>query len=141
MRLQITRKSELALRALRCLDGSGRAKASAIAAAVDSSTAFVPQVLQPLVAAGWLRSDPGPAGGYELVVELDTVSLLDLIEAVEGPSDDGTCVLGRGPCSPARPCALHDAWVRARGSLLDQLAATPVRVGSTAGAGALAKEE
>lgn len=87
---------------------------------------FVSQVLNPLVRRGWVRSDPGPAGGYSLAVALESVSVLAVIEAIEGPTDSGRCVLADRPCNETGTCALHLPWLRARAQLLRELDATSV---------------
>jgi Rrf2 family protein len=132
MRLEVTRRSDLATRALVALaaaerrPGGSRLKSAALAASVGTTAGFVPQVLGPLVAAGWVRSDPGPTGGYSLAARLEDITLLQVIEAVEGTTDAGRCVLADRPCTPAEPCALHEPWTRARGQLLGELAATTI---------------
>jgi Rrf2 family protein len=134
VRLEVTRKSDLAVRILRVLAERGeRVKGPELAAAVHSTPGYVPQVLTPLVRAGWVRSDPGPTGGYVLVAELTEVSLLAVIEAVEGPTDTGRCVLADRPCEQAGPCALHTPWVRARAHLLRELDRTSVADATIAG--------
>lgn len=127
MRLEVTRKSDLAVRALHVLARSpGRIKGPALAEAVGSTTGFVAQVVNPLVRHGWVRSEPGPTGGYSLAVELDSVSVLAVIEAIEGPTDSGRCVLVDRPCTEAGTCALHVPWSRARAELLRELDTTSV---------------
>ena len=127
MRLEVTRKSDLAVRAMRVLDEAGeRLKAPALAEAVGSTPGFVSQVLNPLVRHGWVRSDPGPAGGYSLAADLGSVSVLAVIEAIEGPTDSGQCVLVDRPCDQQGVCALHEPWLRARALLLAELDATSV---------------
>jgi Rrf2 family protein len=136
MRLEVTRRSDLATRALVALedaarrdarDGCGsRLKSAELAEAVGTTAGFIPQVLAPLVAAGWVRSDPGPTGGYSLAASLAEVSLLDVIERVEGNTDTGRCVLIDRACTPSEPCALHEPWTRARGQLLQELASTTI---------------
>ena len=106
MRLEVTRKSDLAVRALRVLaQSSSRMKGPALAEAVDTTSGFVSQVLNPLVRQGWVRSDPGPSGGYALAADLDSLSVLDVIEAIEGPTDSGRCVLADRDCSEVAPRA------------------------------------
>lgn len=127
MRLEVTRKSDLAVRSLQTLAASaGRLKGPALADAVGSTSGFVSQVLTPLVRAGWVRSDPGPAGGYSLTADLDEVSVLAVIETIEGPTDAGRCVLADRPCDEGGTCALHVPWLRARSQLLTQLDAVSV---------------
>jgi Rrf2 family iron-sulfur cluster assembly transcriptional regulator len=127
MRLEVTRKSDLAVRAMQVLAGArGRVKGPALADAVGSTSGFVSQVLNPLVRQGWVRSDPGPSGGYSLAVGLGEVSVLAVIEAIEGPTATGRCVLADRPCDETGTCALHVPWMRARTLLLSELAATSV---------------
>ena len=128
VKLDITRKSDLAVRALQVLDAvDDRIKGSDLAELVNSTPGFIPQVLAPLVKKRWVRSDPGPTGGYVLIVDLDTISVLDVIEAVEGPTDMDVCVLDGGHCSEGDRCAIHEAWSRARGQLLAELGSTSLR--------------
>lgn len=131
MRLEITRRTDLATRALLALgdaDADRRTKAAALADEVGTTPGFLSQAMSPLVARGWVRSDPGPTGGYRLVADLTQVSVLDVIEAVEGPTDDGRCVLEDRACAVAGSgtCALHQPWVHARADLLGRLGATPL---------------
>ena len=63
MRLEVTRRSDLAIRALLALsEGRGRTKAAELADEVGTSKGFLTQVMNPLVQQGWVRSDPGPTG-------------------------------------------------------------------------------
>jgi Rrf2 family iron-sulfur cluster assembly transcriptional regulator len=114
MRLEVTRRTDLATRALIALAaGGGRRKASELAADLDASPGFLSQAMTPMVNRGWVRSEPGRSGGYTAVASLEDVSVLDVVEAVEGPTDIARCVL-------------EDAWGQARGHLLRDLAETPL---------------
>jgi Rrf2 family transcriptional regulator, iron-sulfur cluster assembly transcription factor len=122
MRLEITRKSDLATRALLELGRLGRrAKSSELATLVGTTPGFLSQVIAPLAAHRWVRSDPGPTGGYSCEVDLDEVSVLEVIEAVEGPTDTARCVR-----ADTGACALHVPWSHARDQLLSELARTSV---------------
>ena len=78
------RRTDLALRALKRLDVvDDGLQAADLARDLDSTRQFIPQVLAPLVRAGWVISVPGPRGGYRLVADLDKCSLLDVIEIME----------------------------------------------------------
>jgi Rrf2 family protein len=126
MRLEISKKSDLALRVMCQLAPGERLKGSELARRVGSTPAFIPHVMTPLVTAGWVTSDPGPRGGYRLTGSLTEISMLQLIEAIEGPTVDDRCVLRGGPCPATENCALHNAWLPARDALLERLAATTV---------------
>ena len=72
---------------------------------------FVPQVMGPLVRAGWwLR--PGPTGGYFLTADLDELSVLQVIEEIDGPTESGRCVVAGGLHRGGQPYSLHFAWRR-----------------------------
>ncbi|HHC07660.1 MAG TPA: Rrf2 family transcriptional regulator [Actinobacteria bacterium] len=123
MRLELTKRTELAMRAMRCLDGEltpGRD----LARRLGVSLHYLPQIMGPLVAAGWVDSVPGRRGGYRRIVPLGSVTTLAVIEAVEGPTDTGRCVLRDGPCPEEGQCALHLPWTRARTALTAELGRT-----------------
>lgn len=133
MRLEITRRAELAVRALDVVARSATPiKGPDLAAALDTTSGFVPQVMAPLVKAGWVTSSPGPTGGYAPAGQLATISVLDVIEAVDGPTENGRCVVADSDCDAAHPCVLHDAWARARSELVATLAAVNVESMNTA---------
>jgi Rrf2 family protein len=127
MRLEITRRADLATRALVELAERGtKTKAADLAEKIGASAGFLAQAMTPLVTRGWVRSEPGPSGGYVAAADLSEVSVLDVIEAVEGPTDTAQCVLEDRACSGGGPCALHQPWSRARSQLLRELDATPL---------------
>jgi Rrf2 family protein len=127
MRLEITQRADLAVRALVVLSRSpSRLKSADLATALDTSAGFVPQVLGPLVRNGWVRSVPGPTGGYEPDESVGSLSVLEVVEAIDGPTDSGRCVVADRSCNASEPCALHVAWGRARDELMSTLASLPV---------------
>jgi Rrf2 family protein len=127
MRLEVTRRTDLATRALLALAASrSRQKASELAESLDASPGFLSQAMTPLVNRGWVRSEPGRTGGYTAVATLEALSVLDVVEAVEGETDATRCVLEDRACAGGGQCALHNAWAQARGHLLRDLAETPL---------------
>lgn len=122
MRLEVTRKTDLAVRALLELANSQRRmKGPELADRVGSTAGFLSQVLNPLVRQGWFSSEVGPSGGYALSANLGELSVLSVIEAIEGPTDSGRCVLADRACGAERPCALHRPWSLARERLTAEL--------------------
>ena len=124
MKLELKQRTDLTLRTITALTDGQRWQAAQLAERVGTSAAYVAHIVGPLTRAGWVQSTPGPAGGHQLVADLATVSLLDLIEAVEGPTDDGRCVMAAQSCPAPEPCAIHDTWIRARAALTAELAST-----------------
>lgn len=126
MRLELTKKTDLAFQALDLISGSAgdRVSGAHLADVLDVSSQYLPHVMAPLTHAGWVSSVSGPHGGYVIAVDLRDISLLDLIEAVEGPLDESRC-LHLGPIHGHDDnCALHVPWRRAREALVVQLRST-----------------
>ena len=126
----MTKKSDLALKSLRCIgDAEGDLVAGKwLADKLDITTHYLPQVISPLVKAGWIASTPGPRGGYRLLVSLEEISVLDVIETIEGRIEDQGCVQRGIPCPEFDLCALHVPWQKARDAMLDELANASVEV-------------
>ncbi len=122
MHLTVSKRSDLAIRAVRYLDAHpGRNPGSEIAEAIGTSVPFLSQVLTPLVTQHFVDSRTGPTGGYELLNAGRAMTLLQLIETIEGPLIDGNCVLEDSPCDGNNPCALHPMWAAARRGLIESL--------------------
>ncbi len=137
MRLEITRKTDLALRALQLLAADPSLhKGEELAAAVGTTPGFLSQALTPLVRAGWIVSRFGARGGYRYAEPVQPPSLLDVISAIEGSLPDDECVLQSGlSCTPPAEvpvCALDEGWQRARIALLDALRGTSALAGADA---------
>ena len=124
MKLVPTRRSDYGIRALLFLaesDGERR-KAVEIAEAMDIPKGFLHQVLQELQRARLVTSQPSRHGGYALARSPDEISLLEVIESLEGPLDSGECALRGGPCHWDDVCALHWVWSSAREAFAEQMA-------------------
>ena len=126
MRLELTKKTDLAFQALQHIAGAhgGRVNGATLADELDISSQYLPHVMAPLTRQGWVASVSGPHGGYTLDIDLSTVTFLELIVAVEGPIDESRC-LHQGPIHErGDECSLHDPWNRARRALIAELAET-----------------
>ena len=124
MKLVPTRRADYAIRALLFLSGSPgeRSKAVDIASAMDIPKGFLHQVLQELQRAHLVRSVSGRSGGYSLARAPEAISLLQVVESIEGPLDNGECALRGGPCHWEEVCALHWVWSSAREAFAGQMA-------------------
>lgn len=137
MRLELTRGADYAIRTTICLareEGDQLLSAPAIARRMNVPRRFLPQIMQDLVRAGLVEGAPGRGGGYRLTRAPEDVSLLEVIEAVEGDVRRRTCVLRSDPCSPATKCGVHDMFAAAQDALLEQLARATVQDAATAAA-------
>jgi Rrf2 family protein len=141
MRLELTKRGDYAVRAMLALTrgaGNGLLSARRISDAMTIPVRFLPQVLADLQRAGLVEAAPGRAGGYRLARAASEISLLDVIEAVEGDSRRRTCVLRGGPCGADGTCDVHEVFFRGQEALLETLdAETLAEVAGTATIAAL----
>ena len=93
--------------------------------------AYLAKHLQALSRAGILVSGPGPTGGYRLARPAGEITVLDIVEAIDGTSPAFTCteIRRRGPAAvPAReyrlPCSIHAVMDRADDAWRSELRAT-----------------
>ncbi|MGP1674619.1 MAG: RrF2 family transcriptional regulator [Candidatus Limnocylindrales bacterium] len=125
MHLELTRRGDYAVRAMSALARAGDlgpTSVSRIATAMDIPVAFLPQVMAALGRAGLVASRTGRAGGYTLTRSPAAISLLEVIEAVEGDGRRTSCVLRGGPCGLDGFCLAHTVFTSAQEALLDRLA-------------------
>jgi Rrf2 family protein len=81
-----------------------------ISEAIDLPYHFLAKSLQKLVRAGVLLSQRGASGGVSLARDASQITLISIIEAVDGTTFFDACVLGIGECEAEKPCALHEQW-------------------------------
>jgi Rrf2 family transcriptional regulator, iron-sulfur cluster assembly transcription factor len=123
MRLDLTKRSDYAIRAMLLLahHKGGLLSSRKIAQEMKIPPRFLPQIMGDLTHAGLVEAHPGRAGGYRLPEGAGDVSLLTVIEAVEGDPHRQVCVLRGVPCGSDGECAVHDIFFAAEGALLDRL--------------------
>jgi len=88
-----------------------------LAEATGVQESFLSKILQRLVHQGMLVSQRGSGGGFLLNRAPDQVSLLDVLEAIEGPTQLNRCVGESGDCARKALCGVHPTWERAQQTL------------------------
>lgn len=124
MHFELSNRTEFARRVLNFLaaDGDTTHKGAELAEIAGTTRYYLPQVMRPLVAAGWVESEPGPTGGYRVTPVARRATLWDLVTTMERTIDDGRCVLTGEWCNPDHACSVHLAWKKARATLQSELA-------------------
>jgi Rrf2 family protein len=83
---------------------------------------FLPLIMRDLVRAKVVEGTTGRTGGYQLARAAAEISLLDIVEAVEGDSRRGTCIMRGGACATSGTCDVHAVVVSAQQALRERLA-------------------
>src|SRR3970040_690902 len=71
---------------------------------------FLGKILQDLTYKGLLVSQKGPTGGFRLGTPAENITLLHIVEAIDGVEFKHNCILGFSECSGERPCSIHENW-------------------------------
>ena len=88
---------------------------------------FLAKILQQLARKGLLKSSKGPTGGFCLRTPAKDVSLIQLVEALDGLTDYQKCVSGLSECNDEAPCGMHDSWKTLRSRIMDYLEKTTIQ--------------
>ena len=77
-----------------------------------------------LAAIGIAESKAGRGGGYRLRRDPETISVLEVIEAGDGPLTIDRCAMRGGPCRWDDACAFHPTWSKATDAMRASLSDT-----------------
>lgn len=105
--------------------GGGRTSAAALAAETGLPVPTVQKLVSKLSAAGLLRSTRGSGGGLQLARPAASISVADIVEAVEGPIALTACADG-GECSVDALCSVRPHWPMINEALRGTLAGIPL---------------
>ena len=127
--MQITRAADYAVRVMVHLAAAPRGQKyplNELAVATGVQRSFLSKILQRLVHQGMLLSQRGSGGGFVLNRAPDQITLLDVVEAIEGPTQLNHCVGESGQCARKEWCGGHPAWERAQATLTQVLGGVSV---------------
>jgi Rrf2 family protein len=88
---------------------------------------FLTKILQILTQHQLLNSFRGPNGGVALARSPDTITLMEIIQAIDGPDLFEKCILGLDNCGNDHPCPLHRQWVGIRENISDLFGRTTLK--------------
>ncbi len=94
---------------------------SEIAGAQGVPESYLAKIFQDLAKAGLVRSHRGAKGGFTLARPPETITLRQVIEAVEGPIALNRCLDPREGCPQSAECVVHEALANAQKTLVEAL--------------------
>jgi Rrf2 family protein len=125
--MQITRQADYAVRAVYYLTKLGpdnRAATSQIAKEQHIPPSFLAKIISQLSVAGLLHTSRGARGGVSLARDPEEISLLDVVEAIDGPILLNECVADDGACTFSEDCPMRPIWCDAQEHLVGKLQST-----------------
>lgn len=125
--MQITRQADYAVRAvlfLSQIEPDERASTSQIAEDQRIPPSFLAKIVSQLSVAGLLQTSRGARGGVSLARSPEEISILDVVEAIDGPILLNECVADGGVCVFGDTCDIRPVWCDAQLELVTRLQAT-----------------
>jgi Rrf2 family protein len=83
---------------------------------------FLAKILQDLTTKGLLFSQKGPRGGFGLAKHARVITMLHVVDAIDGLDFTDRCVMGFTQCNNQTPCAAHSHWSTIRKGIYAMLA-------------------
>jgi Rrf2 family protein len=127
--MQLTRAADYAVRVMIHLAGlppGTRVSRDDLAHAAECPEQFLSKVLQGLTRAGLIVSHRGNTGGFELPPANRLTSILDIVEAIEGPLHLNICVASEHACTRRVWCPAHPVWAEAQEAMIKALKAATI---------------
>jgi Rrf2 family protein len=122
--MQINRATDYAVRVLvqlAMLPPGSKVQLADLQRSTGVRGSFLSKVLQRLVHAGFVSSHRGNGGGFCLLLDSERTSFLEVIEAMEGPTQLNQCLISGTSCERQSWCGVHPVWERAQAALRKEL--------------------
>lgn len=123
-KMQLSQSTEYAIHSLFYLAVNNNRQTvlvSEIARAQNISESYLAKVFQSLVKAGLVRSYRGAKGGYHLAVPAETITLKNIMQAVEGTSPIYACGHDRRDCDFVVDCLITATMKKAEKKMYEIL--------------------
>ena len=128
--LEITRQADYALRAtveVAKMEYGERAPTAAIAEAQQIPLPFLAKIVSQLVVRGILEATRGASGGVSLARPADTITMLEVIEAIDGPITINRCTRDPSVCERSASCPFCEIFTKAQQQLVEKLGSTTLK--------------
>jgi Rrf2 family protein len=103
------------------LRNGSRAPTAQIAADQGIPATFLAKIISQLSVAGIVHATRGARGGVTLAKSADEISLLEIVEAIDGPVALNECTLNPAACPMNNDCPIRPVWCDARAELVRHL--------------------
>jgi len=127
--MQVNRSTDYAIRAMTFLAAQSEDAVfmvNEIASNQGVPPKFLARLLQLLQKAGLVESLRGMRGGFKLAQPATAITILHVLEAVEGPVTISLCLTAPQACDQAVRCPSISVWERAQAAFLRVLASTTI---------------
>ena len=118
--IRLTKAGEYGLRAVRYLVENRDKERISIGDISENKKIpepFLRKLFKPLVKQGIILSTRGVSGGVKLSRDPKEITVLEVVEALEGPLALNDCLLEDSSCEFLSECRMHDVWDEAQAAM------------------------
>jgi Rrf2 family protein len=122
--MQLTREGDYGIRSVLYLARQPYKKISFVTEISEEykiPRSFLAKILQKLVKAKIVRSYRGVKGGFSLARQAKDISVLDVLEAIEGRLAMNICLADKKKCDFSRNCPIHSVWASVQSKVVEVL--------------------
>ena len=122
--MQVTREGDYGIRSVLYLARQPFKKVSfvnEISEEYKIPRSFLAKILQKLVKAKIVRSYRGVKGGFSLARQAKEISVLDVLEAIEGKTAMNVCLMDKKKCDFSKQCPVHPVWMTVQSKVTETL--------------------
>lgn len=114
--MEITRETDYAIRCVLYLAGRQNdvIMVDEIAREMAVPKSFLAKIVQKLVRAKFAKSHRGVRGGFQLAKRPAEITLLNIIETIQGPVAMNRCAIDEEVCCFSSTCSVHPVWIDLR---------------------------
>ncbi len=119
----VSAKTQYAIRAMSYLatHGGRSATSAEIASAESIPSKYLEGIMSLLKTSGLVDSERGKHGGYRLAADPASITMLSIVEALDGSVKPVTCVDAIGACAQGQGCQPRKFWIGLKGAIDEYL--------------------
>ena len=119
----ITRRADYAVRSVLYLTKNNKdvVTINEISKSMHVPRTFLAKILQQLTGHGIVTSIRGFKGGFKLAKDPGKITLLEVIEAIQGITASSQCAVDKKSCKLSDKCSVHPVWIKIRKMVENEL--------------------
>ena len=94
---------------------------------IDVPERYLRRLLTDLSKNGFIKSTQGRQGGFTFARDISTITLLQIVKAVDGLESLNECILGYEKCQFNNSCPMHDVWEETKLKVINTLSKTSLK--------------
>jgi Rrf2 family protein len=125
--MQVTREGDYGIRSVLYLARQPFKKVSFVNEISDDykiPRSFLAKILQKLVKAKIVRSYRGVKGGFSLAKQARDITVLDVLDAIQGKLAINICITDKKRCNFSKQCPTHYLWINIQSKMSEMLKTT-----------------